>query len=190
MALTGTVTLHGGSAGAVFHDHGAINLSPFSNFSSFLSDQYSFGPSSSIEIDSGSLTLQSKFGNLLFSNADTISASYGGDTVTGGSVGISFVFGSSTTSLFSTPYSDTLPGGASSALSKALAAATSNVSLGGASSELKLLDPELLKPATPAPTVPAAAAVTPIAAAPTGSTEIKLGDTHATIVKLTDHNKG
>ncbi len=187
MALTGTITIHGGSAGAVFHDHGAVNLSPFTKFSSFLSDQFHFTSSSYTEVDNGSLTLKSKFGNLVVSSADTISASFGGDTVIGGSVGINFVFGSSTTSLYSTPYSDTLPGGASSALSHALAAATNNVSLGGASSELKLLDPELLKP-TPA-TAPAAAPTVTPAPSHAAGTQIQLGDSHVSVIKLTDHNK-
>ncbi len=179
MALTGTITINGGSAGAVFQDSGSINFSPFTKFSSFLSDQFSFTASSYTEIDSGNLTLISpKFGDLVATNTDTISASFGGDTVISGSVAINFVFGSATTSLFSTPYSDTLPGASST-----FKAAASNVSLGGASTAFHVLDTELLKPATSA-TVPAAAASVRPTLAPTTGTQIDLGDAKATLVAL------
>ncbi len=181
MALTGTITIHGGTVGAVFHDHGAINLSPFTKFSAFLSDQFSFGPSSYTEIDSAKLALKSHYGNVVFHNNDTISAAYGGDTVVNGSIAIDFVFGKTTTSLFSTPYSDTLPGGASAAL----AAAAGNMSLtGGAASKLTAFESELLKPTTSA-TVPAAASTTvPNLAVGVAGTQIDLGDSKVNLVSL------
>ena len=176
MALTGTITIHGATAGAVFHDHGAINLSPFTKFSAFLSDQFSFGSTSYSEIDSASLTLKSKFGNLVVNNNDTVSASYGGDTVISGSVGINFVFGSTTTSLFSTPYSDTLPGAGLAALG--------NTSLTGAVSALSAFESELLKPTTSA-TVPAAIGATaPDLAVGPAATQLNLGDAKVNLVSL------
>lgn len=185
MALTGTITIHGATAGAVFHDSGAINLSPFSSFSAFLSDQFSFGSSGYTEIDSAKLALKSQFGKVVFHDNDTISASYGGDTVISGSVSIDFVFGSTTTSLFSTPYSDTLPGGASAALTSALAAAAGNSSLGGAASTLASFEHELLKPTTSA-TVPAAtgATNTPDLSTAPAATTLNLGEAKATLVTL------
>ena len=181
MALTGTITIHGASAGAVFHDHGTVNFSPFTKYSAFLSDQFSFGPSSYTEIDSGSLTLISKkYGDLVVTDTDTISASYGGDTVISGSVAINFVFGSTTTSLFSTPYTDTLPGASSSL------AATGNLTLGGGASDLKGVEAELLKPAPAASVGAAAATVRPNLAAPAG-TQLDLGDAKVQLIKLDTH---
>jgi hypothetical protein len=163
MALDGSFTIHGGSAGAVFHASGPLNFAPFSSFSSFLSDQFAFGASGSTEIDSASLTFSSPYGNFVFNNNDTISAAYGGDTVVSGSVSLDFVFGSATTSLLpSTPYSDTLT---------------------GASSFVAALEKELLKPSAPATVAAGASSIVPTVAAPTG-TQISLGDAKATIVHL------
>ena len=181
MALTGTITIHGASAGAVFHDHGSISFSPFTKYSAFLSDQFSFGPSSYTEIDSGSLTLISKkYGDLVATDVDTINAAYGGDTVISGSVSLNFVFGSTTTSLFSAPYSDTIPGSMSSF--------SASSTLKGAAADLKALEAELLKPAPAAtPSVAAAASsVTPAIGA--AGTQIDLGDSKVNLIKL-DHNK-
>lgn len=185
MALTGSITIDGGSATTVFTASGAIDLSPFTSYSAFLTDTFTATPTGYNETDSASLTLTSPFGNTVFTNVDTISA--GADTVVSGSVSINYVFGGTTTSLFSSPYSSTL-GGAASDLSKVLAAASKNMTLGGASSELKLLDAnELLKPTTSA-TVPAAAATVQPTLAAAAGTQIALGDAKATIIPL-HHNK-
>ena len=160
MALTGIITING----------------------SFLSDQFRFTASSYAEIDSGNFQLQSPFGSAVLTNTDTISASFGGDTIISGSVSINFVFGSSTTSIYATPYSETLPGGASSDHGKAFAAAASNATLGGAGSDLGLLPAELLKPAASPSVVASAASIKPLSVS-TGM-QIDLGEAKATLINL------
>ena len=156
MALTGKFTINGATAGAVFHDSGAINLSPFTSYSAYLSDQFSFGKSSYTEIDSAKLVLKSPFGKLVATDHDTISAAYGGDTIISGSVNFSFVSdGVSTPLPYGGSFSDTIPGGAS----------LGNASLGGAASVLSAFEHDLkptavsLLPAASASTVADVAAV-------------------------------
>ena len=104
MPVSNTVTVTGSSASFDVNASGS-GFGIFSSYSTYASEALSFTGSTATGMGSFSLSLDTSFGDLVFSGTDTIAASTGGYFFVG-SEALSFVFGSDTLSFASGGFID------------------------------------------------------------------------------------